>query len=187
MNVVVTAGGDAVRDATILLNAAEHATTDSDGQAVLYSMDDGNHTLEARKQGYESASSSFTVDPLPYLFSDAVKTQRTPEERMQRISEGKVVFVFYDTPNCPNCLRMKPWAGAIANVNRECAAYELLNLINEGPREEVKEMFPDQTSVVTPVLVIEGPAGRYVSKGLLPKIEMERRIQSVSDGRCPTQ
>lgn len=150
-------------------------------------MDDGNHTLKAEKEGYNTAYINFTVDPLPYTISNAVKTQRTPEERQALIAEGKVVFRFYDEPNCVNCLRMKPWAGAIANLNRDCISYELLNLVHDGPREEIKELFPDQLNVVTPVLIVEGPRGYYTSLGFLPKSEIEKRVQSVSDERCPIE
>ena len=183
----VTLGVEPVGGAQVTIDGGNMQTTNQDGIVDILRIDDGNHTIKAAIEGYEEANVSISVNPLPYALSADVKTQRTPEERSRYIAEGKVVFRFYDTPNCVNCLRMKPWAAAIANANRNCVKYELLNLIHDGPREEIKAIFPDQSNVATPVVIIDGPRGHYRTAGFMPKGEMEDRVKSSTDGRCPIE
>ncbi|VVB54301.1 Uncharacterised protein [uncultured archaeon] len=184
VRITVVAGNKFVSGAQVTVDGTPIEATDDQGETILSDAAGGNHTITAEKTGHASASTTISVYPIQYGLSPAVKVHRTEAERQELIKEGKVVFIFYDRPNCPNCMRMKPWAAAIAARNRDCVAYELLSIINDAPRDEVKQLYPDQSTVDTPVLVFEGPQGRYVSDGFMPQSAMENRVSSVSGGRC---
>ncbi|MFH1788805.1 MAG: hypothetical protein ABH834_05455 [Candidatus Altiarchaeota archaeon] len=184
LTITVASQGSPVAGVLLTVNGSGEYLTDSDGVAFIQYLDGGEYDVVARKEGFVEDAASFTVGSLRYGLSPAVKEQRTPDERRALIWDGKVVFIFYDRPNCPNCLRMKPWASDIVEQNRDCVAYELLRIIYDGPRDELKELFPDQTFVDTPVLVFDGPAGRSVSEGFASKQAMEARLMAASDGRC---
>jgi hypothetical protein len=159
--------------------------TDEEGEITLSSIEGGRHALKAVKEGYETAYINFSVYNTTYAYSSEVRIQHTPEERSRYISEGKVVFIFYDLPNCANCIVMRPWLADIVNKNRDCIEYEWLNIIHEGPKAELRELLEDQTSVSTPVLLVQGPGGMYVSSGYRTRAAVEEKLREASDWRCP--
>ena len=182
--VSVVSGGDPVSGVGLVVDSGDRYSTDGEGRVVLYSLGGGEHVISVEGDGYAPTTVNLSVSPLGFAYSSEVKVQRTPGERAASIAGGKVVFRFYDRPNCPNCLRMKPWVADIVERNRDCIRYELLRIIYEGPRDELRELLPDQTLVDTPVLVIEGPSGGYVSSGFLSKDSILERVRAAAGGRC---
>jgi len=184
LTVLVTSRGERVEEATVTVDGTEQQATNSQGEATFYALEGGEHEIKAEKNGYNTSHATINVSIYSYPYSEDVRIQRTPAERRSLIDQGKVVFRFYDSPSCAYCRIMKPWAAEIVNRNRECIAYELLVLYYDGPREEVRELFEDEESVSTPVIVIEGLGGRYVSSGPLSKTELEDMIFEASSQRC---
>lgn len=184
VTVTVLARDLPVSGVTLTVDGVEEFVTDSRGEAVIYDLGGGDHVITGWKDGFLSETVSFSVDPVRFGLSSAVKKQSSVEERAALKQEGKVVLLFYDRPNCPNCLRMKPWVADIVEMNRDCVSYELLRIIYDGPRNELKLLFPDQTFVDTPVVVVDGPAGRSVSEGFSSRQALIGRVRAASDGRC---
>lgn len=168
----------------VVLDGNATYRTDEGGSFVITGVAGGVHSLLAVEEGFVNASLVFSVRNTSYVNSPEVRTQRTSEERSRLVSEGKTVIVFFDLPNCANCERMRPWLADIANRNRDCIRYELLNTLNEGPRAELKELIRGKSSVSTPVILIEGPSGRYLIWGYHPKHEVEEMIMDASGGGC---
>ncbi|MFH1835556.1 MAG: hypothetical protein ABH851_05160 [Methanobacteriota archaeon] len=184
VEIIVYAQEIPVSGASVYMDGSGGYLTDDSGLAVFNSVSGGDHEITAEKEGYGSAMHIFNVYPLRFGLSPAVKLRQTTGEREAAIGEGKVVFRFYDRPNCAFCMRMRPWAADIVGENRDCVSYELLSILDAGNLDEVKDLFPDSNFAETPVIVIEGPSGRFVSEGLLSKNELLDRIKSASDGRC---
>lgn len=185
----VLSDGLPVADATIILDGELKETTPENGCIVFYGLHGGSHSIGTSKDGYESASAVIAVRNISYAASGEVKIQHTPEERAQSIAEGKVVLIFYDLPNCPNCVVMRPDVADIVNKNRACISYELLNIYNEGPKDELHDLMSGsgQSSVATPVIVIEGARSRYIFTGYHSKTEIEEKLFELSSERCPIQ
>jgi hypothetical protein len=184
VKVVVYSEGVPAGGIDVVLDGNAVYRTDYGGSFVITGVGGGVHSLLAVEEGFENASLAFSVRNTTYVNSPEVRTQRTPEERSRLVSEGKTVIVFYDLPNCANCVVMRPWLADIANRNRKCVRYELLNTLNEGPRAELKELIRGSSSVSTPVILVEGPSGRYLTWGYHPKHEVEEMITDASGGGC---
>jgi hypothetical protein len=185
----VLSDGSPVADATIILDGELKETSGTDGRTVLYALRSGNHTIDALKDGYQNASVNITVQTVSYAASSEIRIQHTPDERAQAIAEGKVVLIFYDSPNCPNCALMRPMVADIVNNNRQCISYELLNLYNQGPSNELHDLMEgfNKTTVATPVIVIEGDSGKIILTGFHYKTDIEDRLIQAESERCQIQ
>jgi thiol-disulfide isomerase/thioredoxin len=185
VKIEVLSGGNPVPEVTITMDNENYYTTDAQGEVIIYSLTGGNHTIRAGKEGYKNAYINFTVDKTSYAFSSEVRKQKTEQERSRQIAKGKVVLIFYDLPNCVNCMRMKPWVADIVNENRDCISYELLNIYNEGPKEELIGLITDkEITVPTPIIVIQNSDTKYVSTGYRTKAAIKDKIMDAANGVC---
>ncbi|MFH1126047.1 MAG: hypothetical protein V1703_02885 [Candidatus Altiarchaeota archaeon] len=184
VEVTVSSDGEAISDVHVMLDDSMKYKTDDMGVVTIYSISGGTHFLSVYKEGYSTALVNFSVYPTTYANSPEVKAQRTPEERKLAVSEGKVVLIFYDLPNCPNCVVMKQWVADIVNKNRECISYELLNIYYKEPKDELRELLSGQSDVSTPVIVVDGPEGGFMSTGFASKTSIEKKLAEAAGGSC---
>jgi len=185
VDIRVYSDGGPVEGVLVSLDGKADYLTNEDGVITLNDLQGGLHALRAVKEGYETAYVNFSVYNTTYAYSSEVRVQHTPEERNRYVSEGKTVLIFFDLPNCVNCAVMRPWIAGIVNENRGCIEYEWLNIIQEGPKAELRELIEDESSVSTPVIIVQGSNGRYMSAGYRTKAGIEAKLKEASDERCP--
>lgn len=141
----------------------------------------GVHNISFR-QGENYVGEVVSVDKSRYGLSPDVRILLTGEERNALIGEGKANVRFYDRPNCANCAVMRPRVADLVEEFRYCVGYEFVNIWKPEVREDLIRVFPDQSQVVTPVIMVEGLNGRYVYQGLVSSERLTGDILKIAPG-----
>lgn len=163
----------------VLLDGTMLGESTGDRVFLVEDLTGGEHEINVERNGI-SIKTVISVWQTRYGLSRDVRTLLTEEERRMVIHEGGASLRFYDIPNCANCIVMRPKVAGLAEKFRHCISYELVSLWKPSVREDLKRDFPDQSKVVTPVIVIEGPDGRFNYMGIVPPEKLEENIRTVA-------
>jgi hypothetical protein len=142
-------------------------------------LDAGNHEVIVAKAGYANGSISIIVDSNTYSTSKDVKVRLTREERRMAISQGKANVRFYETAGCANCRYVLNYLNKIMDKNRDCVAYERLNLYAQDNANDVRDVFGDK-SLALPFIIVDGSRGRQSGNGLVPASRIRDMIGQAS-------
>lgn len=176
---VIVSPSDGAAKAKIYLDNTFMGVTTGEGSFLLEDLSGKEHKI-AVETAELSVDTVIPVWRTRYGLSLDVRDLLTGEERRNAISEGEANLRFYDIPNCANCIVMRPKVASIVENYRHCIAYELISLWKPPVREDLKKEFPDQSKVVTPVIIVEGANGKYSYMGIVPPATLIKNILKVA-------
>lgn len=168
-----------LNDVKIFIDDEPAGDSIGEGLFILTDLDERDHKITVDGGG-NSVEIDLAVWRTRYGLSLDVRNLLSEEERREVINDGKANLRFYDIPNCPNCIVMRPKVASIVEEYRECVAYELISLWKPGGREDLKKYFPDQVKMVTPIIMVDGVNGRFSYMGIVPPETLIRNILKVA-------